>query len=204
MAALSPCRELCHDVTELNLNFFSTKESPMKFEALALAVLVLIGISAAEADQAQNKAEQRLPKPLDGVICDLGPLEKHFQIVVSNYYAADEFSVGNRVVAEETIVWTLEAKAPLRASEVYALLHPNAAPSPFLHVQFSKTVDGKVRVADARVSGYSLIGDRRWIGPKTGPDLAKGDRLQVWMHLGKEGSAGLIEQSATRLHIAAM
>jgi hypothetical protein len=172
----------------------------MKLEALAL---VLIGIAAAQADQAQNTTEQRLPEPLDGVISDLGPLEKHFQIVVSKYYAADEFSVANRVVAEETIGWTLEAKAPLRGSEVYALLHPNAAPSPFLRVHFSKTVDGKVQVADARVSGYSLIGDRRWIGPKTGPDLAKGDRLQVWMHLGKEGSAGLIEQSATKLHITA-
>ena len=175
----------------------------MKFAALALVALVSIGSASAQADRAPEQAEQRLPKPLDGVICDLGPLETHFQIVASKYYAADEFSVGNRVVAEETIVWTLEAKTPLRASDVYALLHPNAAPSPFLRVHFSKSVDGKVRVADARVSGYSLIGDRRWIGPKTGPDLGKGDKLQVWMHLGKEGSAGLIEQSATKLTITA-
>jgi hypothetical protein len=175
----------------------------MKVITASLMALVAIGNASAVAEDAADKRELRLPPPLDGVACDFGVLGKHFQVVESKSYAADEFSVGNRVVAEETIVWTLEAKAPLAAKEVYDLLHPNPAPSPFFKVRFLKTVEGKEVAADARTDGYRLIGDRRWLGPKTGPDLAKGDRLQVWVHLGKEGSAGLIEQKAARLAITA-
>ena len=173
----------------------------MKVIAKALVALFITGFASAHAEESAEKKELRLPAPLDGIACDFGVLEKHFQVVESKLYAADEFNVGNRVVAEETIVWTLEAKSPLSAKEVYELLHPNPAPSPFYKVRFSKTVEGKEVAADAREKGYSLIGDIRWLGPKTGPDLAKGERLQVWVHLGQEGSAGLIEQKVTRLTI---
>ncbi len=169
----------------------------------AIVVCAAIGIVSAQADDEADKRVLHLPSPLDGVACDFGVLGKHFQVVESKFYAADKFSAGNRVVAEETIVWTLEAKAPLAAKEVYDLLHPNPAPSPFFKIRFFKTVEGKEAAADARADGYRLIGDQRWLGPKTGPDLAKGDKLQVWVHLGKEGSAGLIEQKSTRLAITA-
>lgn len=175
----------------------------MKIVVATHLAFVAIGIASAGAGEAANKAGERLPRPLETVAWDLGVLEKHFKVVECKYYAADEFTAGNRVVAEETIVWTLEAKEPLRAKEVFDLLHPSPPPSPFYKVRFTKTVDGKEVAADAREKGYSLIGDLRWFGPKTGPDLAKGDKLQVWVHLGKEGSAGVIEQNATRLTVKA-
>jgi hypothetical protein len=175
----------------------------MKVIAKALVAFVVMGFAAARAGEDAEKKELRLPAPLDGIACDFGVLDKHFQVVESNFYAKDEFTAGNRVVAEETIVWTLEAKEPLSAKEVFDLLRPSPAPSPFYKVRFTKTVDGKEVAADARETGYSLIGDLRWLGPKTGPDLAKGDKLQVWVHLGKEGSAGLIGQKATRLAVTA-
>ena len=175
----------------------------MKIVAATHAAFVVIGIASAGAGEAANKAGERLPRPLDTVACDLSVLEKHLEVVECKYYAADEFTAGNRVVAEETIVWTLAAKEPLRAREVYDLLHPNSAPRLFYKARFFKTVDGKEVAADARTDGYSLIGDLRWLGPKTGPDLVKGDKLQVWVHLGSEGSAGLIEHKATKLIVTA-
>ena len=174
----------------------------MKTLAAALTVCAAFGLTPAQADDATDKARQRLPSPLEGIACDLGVLEKHFQVVESKLYGPDEFTAGNRLVAEETIVFTLEAKAPLPAEEVYDLLRPNPPPSPFYKARFFKTIDGKEVAADGREKGYSLIGDLRWLGPKTGPDLAKGDKLQIWLHLGKEGSAGLIEQRATRLLVS--
>jgi hypothetical protein len=175
----------------------------MKISGAVLLASISIGIIPARAEETAGKHDLRLPAPLDGISCDFRVLEKHFQVVETKLYAADEFSVGNRAVAEETIAWTLEAKAPLAAKEVYNLLHPNPLPSPFYKVRFSKLIDGKEIAADAREKGYSLIGDRRWLGSETGPGLAKGDKLQVWVHLGQEGSAGLIEQKATKLTITA-
>jgi hypothetical protein len=175
----------------------------MKVIAKALVALVVMEFVTAQAGEDAAKKELRLPAPLEAISCDFTVLEKHFDGVETKLYAADEFTVGNRVVAEETIVWTLAAKEPLAAKEVYELLRPNPAPSPFYKVRFTKKVEGKEVPADARAKGYSLIGDLRWLGPTTGPDLAKGDKLQVWVHLGQEGSAGLIEQKATRLTVTA-
>jgi hypothetical protein len=175
----------------------------MKVIAKTVVAVVVIGFVSAQAGEDADKKELRLPAPLDAVACDFGVLEKHLHVADAKFYLTGEFTAGNRVVAEETIVWTLEAKEALSAKEVFDLLHPNPAPGPFYKVRFSKTVEGKDVPADARAKGYSLIGDLRWIGPKTGPDLAKGDKLQVWVHLGNEGSTGLIAQKATRLTVAA-
>jgi hypothetical protein len=170
--------------------------------AFLIVACCALGLAIAQTDENETAALHRLPKPLDAVAYDLGDLEKQFQVVECRLYPADEFTVGGRVVAEETIVWSLEAKEGLKGAEVYDLLQPSPVPSPFLKVRFFKTVDGKEVPADARPKGYSLIGDRRWISRKTGPDLAKGEKLQVWFHLGNEGSAGLIALKATKMVVA--
>lgn len=175
----------------------------MKHLLIRAAACLSIGIALARADEPAGPALPRLPPPLGDISWSLGVLEKHFQVAECKYYAVDEFTAGGRVVAEETVVWTLEAKEALRASAVFELLHPNPSPSPFFKVRFFRSEEGKEVAADARTDSYALIRDGRWIGPKTGPDLAKGDKLQVWVHLGKEGSAGLIEQKASKMVVTA-
>jgi|GEM_PF-3632863 hypothetical protein len=180
--------------------------------AVALILLVLVTASRAQAIQpdalatdanAGGKEEQKLPPPLDAITYHLGNLTEHFKVVECKHYGESEFTAGDRVVAEETIAWTLEARRAMKGDQVFRLLHPNPFPNAFAKVRFEKSVDGKAVSADARPNGYSLIRDFRWINLKTAPDLAAGDKLQVWIHLGKEGNAGLLANKATRMVIVA-
>ena len=174
----------------------------MKRLLITAAAYFSIGIVLARADESVGRDPPRLPPPLGDISWSLGMLEKHFQVAECKYYAPDEFTAGGRIVAEETVVWTLEAKEALRASAVFELLHPNPSPNPFFKVRFFRSAEDKEVSADAQTS-YALIRDARWIGPKTGPDLVKGDKLQVWVHLGKKGSTGLIEQRASKMVVTA-
>jgi hypothetical protein len=174
--------------------------TPHRFSGIALTLVVL---ATGGADEDAPKAEPSLPPPLQAITFDLGDLVKPFDVAECKVHAAGEFTSGNRVVEEETIVWTLQAKNALKGDEVFRLLHPSPPPSPFAQVQFLKVVDGKDASADARVGGYRLIRDLRWINPKAAPDLAAGDKLQVWVHLGREGSAGLLENKATKMLVLA-
>ncbi len=169
----------------------------MKLYVTTFMVCCTLGLHSTRASDKGDAP--RLPAPLDNVTCDFGRLEKTFNIVESRFYDADEFTVDGRVVAEETIVWTLEAKEAIKGKEVHQLLHPNPSPNPFFKVRFFRIADGEEKVADARPQGYSLIRDGRWIDPRKGPDLDRGDKLHVWVHLGTEGSAGLTEQKAAKM-----
>jgi hypothetical protein len=151
----------------------------------------------------KDKTSLRLPKPLDNITADFGGLEKQFKVAESKHYAAGEFTVDTRSVEEETIVWVLEAKDAVKGKAIFDLLHPNPIPDPFLQVRFVKSQDDKDVAADARPRGYRLIREGRWINPKMCPDLAQGERMQVWVHLGTEGSAGLLENKATKMVIVA-
>jgi len=166
----------------------STKHGFTGIVVLALATL---------ADRADN--DQRLPEPLERVAYDLGTLAQHFKIVSVKLHLPDSFTVGGRTVAEETIVWSLEAQESIKGADIYKMLHPGTAASPFPRVRFLKVVDGKEVSADARGMGYSLAREVRFINPKAAPNLDKGDRMDVWVHLGKEGTAGLIEQQASKM-----
>ena len=154
-------------------------------------------------DSTEGGAKQNLPPPLNSVSYDLGTLAEHFTLAECNHYPEGKSTSGGRLVDEETLVWTLQAKRAMKGDALFRLLHPNPFPDPFARVRFQKSVDGKAVSADARTNGYSLIRDIRWINLKTAPDLAAGDKLQVWIHLGKEGSAGLLESKATRLVVVA-
>jgi hypothetical protein len=172
----------------------------MRFLVLAISLFTL-GTSPATCADEPGK-EGRLPEPLEKVVCDFGPLAAHFKVVEAKLHPANSFTVGGRIVAEETIVWTLEAREDLKGVDVYKMLHPGPAPSPFLKVRFLRMVDGKDEPADARPKGYLLGREVRWIDPKKASDLPKGARMDVWAHLGKEGTAGLIAQQASKLVVA--
>ena len=170
--------------------------TPLRFSGIALAFFVSACVARGEPVPAT------LPPPLQAITFDLGVLAKHFDVAECKVHAAGEFTAGNRVAEEETIVWTLRAKKAMKGDEVFRLLHPNPPPSPFAQVQFLKVVEGKDASANARAGGYRLIRDLRWINPKAAPDLAAGEKLQVWVHLGREGSAGLLENKATKMLVA--
>lgn len=170
----------------------------MRF-VMTIVVCYILTVPPTCADDRGDLANKRLPAPLDNVTCEFGALEKAFRVVGKSFYAADEFMVDGRTVAEETIVWTLEAKDAIKGRAVYQLLHPNPSPNPFFRIRFFKIVDGRDVSVDARPQGYYLVRDGRWINPKNSPDLEQGEKLHVWVHLGKEGSAGLIEQKAIKM-----
>lgn len=168
--------------------------------ALVSATTIPCGASIGHAEKREDKdARPKLPAPLDAIAYDLGKLAEHFKVAQCKLYAEGEFKVGERVVAEETVVWTLEAKDTMKGDAVFRLLHPNKFPDPFAKVRFEKSDAGKTVSADARPAGYYLARDARWINLKMAPDLAAGDKLQVWVHLGQEGSAGLVANRAERM-----
>lgn len=172
---------------------------------LALMPVTLIPGGALIAGQrAEGQAARpKLPAPLDAIAYDLGKLAEHFKVAECKFYAEGEFKVGERVVEEETVVWTLEAKEALKGDAVFRLLHPNKFPDAFAKIRFENSDAGKTVSADARPAGYVLIRDPRWINLKASPDLAAGDKLQVWVHLGKEGSAGLVANGAAQMVVVA-
>ncbi len=156
-----------------------------------LAVLMVVaGGSAAEA------SDSKLPAPLDAVIVDLGDLDAHFTIADSQLYESRQFkSLGQppRVIAEQVLVWTLEAKAELTGKQAAQLFE-----NPFPVVKFYATASGQdVSVGD-RKDGYFLATDRRWIRGD-GPALKDGDRITVYMPLGKTGTTELVNAKATKL-----
>jgi hypothetical protein len=166
-----------------------------RFLTLA-GVCGLVGLLSA-APNAQVEASDRLPAPLDGITTDLSQIENLFRVTEVRLYARDEFRVGEpgRVVAEETIVWTLEAKVSLTGAQIHRLFH-NPRPT----VLFIKLAEGREVNADARPDGYKLIADLRWFRLRPqGTELAKGETMKVWVHLGKEGSNGIVDSKAAKM-----
>src|SRR5436190_22018448 len=90
--------------------------------ALSLLVLVAAPLTCVTAE---IKDSPKLPPPLDAITYDLGNLVEHFKVVECKHFGEGEFSAGERVVAEETIVWTLEAERAMKGDAVFKLLHPN-------------------------------------------------------------------------------
>jgi hypothetical protein len=178
------------------------KLTTMLRSAIVLGVCWSFTFCPARAAEKEAPTVRSLPKPLEAIAYDFGVLEKHFKVVECKFYPADEFTVDGRVVAEATIVWSLEAKDTMKGSEIYDVFHPNPAPSPFLRIRAFKLMNAKEVSAAARPQGYALIRDGRWISRKAAPDLAKGEKLSVWVHLGSGGSASLIEQGVVKLAVS--
>lgn len=158
---------------------------------------VLWGVLVALAQWAELKADEPkptlLPAPLDGVVLDPGPLGEKFEVAKVELFGPGEFTVPpNRVVAEDTLVFTLRAKADAGKAEMHKLLA-----TPFPRVRFLKQQDGKSLDADARTRGYTLHHDGRWLAAGRGPDVKTGESLQVWTHLGKGGADALRAASPT-------
>ena len=148
------------------------------------------------ANEQKEKRPPRLPKPLDSIAVDYSFFAKDFKLVNVAYFESGRFETPDprpRVVAEETLVWTLEAVRDVKASNLNKLRS-----NPFPRVKFRKVQKGKEVNADARTRGYGLFHDGRWLGKK-GPDLRKGKQIRVWTHLGREGTAGLLQSKATKM-----
>ena len=158
--------------------------------AFLLAALAIAFVSTASADE-----PAKLPKPLDGVTLDLGLLKKQFQVVETRLYESKEFkSLGNpaREIAEQTLVWKLEAKTDVTGKAAAGLFERPAFP----RVRFYSFEENKRKPADAREMGYFLATDRRWIRGD-GEALKKGDRLTVYTPIGKTGAADLVKEGAS-------
>lgn len=150
---------------------------------LMITAAVLLCASSVVADEAK-----RLPKPLDGVSLDLGLLTAHFQVVESKLYQRGEFKTLEqrpRVIAEQVLVWTIEAKADVSSKTAYELFE-----NPFPRVKFYSQKGDKLNPADAREQGYFLVTDRRWIGGR-GETLKKGGRITVYSPIGDGGVTDL-------------
>ena len=149
-----------------------------------------------------------LPKPLDHVALDLGPFAADFDVAESAFLEEGEFETPDptpRVVQEETIRWTLAANRDLSADELRKLIDfKGLAPADarkllegdgrrlfHFRVVFSNRETDQESDADARVGGYYLATywDRN--------AMRKGDKLQVWTHLGDAGADGLVKTGAT-------
>ena len=169
-----------------------------RFLVLAVLCGVFSLVPPGPAD-APRPDSHKLPSPLDGITADFGAVENLFRVAEVRLYAPYEFRVGEpeRVVAEETIVWTVEAKVPLTGAQIFRLFH-----NPPPQVSFFRRADGKDISADARPDGYPLICDLRWFRLRPpGSDLGKGETLKLWVHLGKkdgEGSSGLVANGAVK------
>jgi hypothetical protein len=164
--------------------------------------LALLTLQPAPPDDAARADAEHvvkdLPAPLDGVAMDLGQIENLFRVTDVCVFAPGEFQVGRRPVAEETIVWTLEARVRLTGAQIHRLFH-----NPRPRVSFLKAADGQDVSADARPDGYQLVCDLRWFRLRPpGRDLAAGERFEVWVHLGRPGSAGLLANGATTVLLA--
>jgi hypothetical protein len=166
----------------------------------ALFVL-LVGLAVASrswADDTDLQHGVQLPAPLNEVTAEMSYFAERFELVEVSFFESGLFHTPDprpRVVQEETIQWTFEAKRDLEGAELNKLL---ANPFPF--VRFSRVVDGEETIVDAREQGYRLFHDGRWLGKK-GPTLKQGERIRVWMHLGREGSAGLLRNKPAKLSI---
>src|SRR5687767_11646497 len=95
------------------------RQSMMTRVIILAGAYCAIGVASIWADDKKVVATNRLPKPLNDVASDFGVLEQRFKVVENKYYPAREFTVDGRVVAEETIVWVLEAKEAIKGDEVY-------------------------------------------------------------------------------------
>jgi hypothetical protein len=163
--------------------------------SLALLALQPAPPAGANRNEDAEHVVDKLPAPLDGVAVDFSQIENLFRVADVSLFAPDEFRVGDRVVAEETIVWTLEARVRLTGAQIYRLFH-----NPHPRVSFFKSADDRQVSADARPDGYHLMSDLRWFRLKpAGEDLAAGERMEVWVHLGPPGSRGLLASGATEI-----
>ena len=160
-------------------------------------LVCLVGLAAlaqATSSEADEPQQVLLPPPLDAVALDPGPFGEKFDVVKIEHFGPGEFTVPpNRVVAEDSLVFTLRAKVALSKVEMNSLL---ANPAP--RVRFVKQQDGKSLDADARPQGYGLHHDGRWLSARMGSDLKAGDSFQVWTHLGKEGAGAVKEKGASK------
>ncbi|MDP6443814.1 MAG: hypothetical protein QGG36_14825 [Pirellulaceae bacterium] len=157
-----------------------------------LLALCLFTVSILHADD--QKRPEQLPKPLDRIAIDLGSLDSDFEIAKVEYFASGQFSTTDprpRVVAEETLVFTLRAKREISGARMNKLLA-----NPFPRARFVRAENGKPVAADARKSGYGLFHNGRWLG-KAGPPLKRDATVRLWTHLGDAGSAGLHKSKAT-------
>ncbi|HEX5104404.1 MAG TPA: hypothetical protein VFV87_11365 [Pirellulaceae bacterium] len=159
-----------------------------------VCLLGLVALVQAPPLEAAEPQQVLLPAPLDAVALDPGPFGEKFDVVKIEHFGPGEFTVPpNRVVAEDSLVFTLRAKVAVDKAAMNSLL---ANPVP--RVRFVKQQDGKSLDADARPQGYRLHHDGRWLSARLGPDLKAGESFQVWTHLGKEGAVALKEKGASQ------
>jgi hypothetical protein len=175
---------------------------------LALALVLVPMATSAIAVDDSDPVPVHLPKPLDHVALDLGPFAADFDVAESAFLEEGEFETPDptpRVVQEETIRWTLAANRDLSADELRKLIDfKGLAPADarkllegdgrrlfHFRVVFSNRETDQESDAGARVGGYYLATywDRN--------AMRKGDKLQVWTHLGDAGADGLVKTGAT-------
>ena len=155
-----------------------------------------------EIDRARDdRTRTRLPTPFDQLLVDYDQLANLFQLKNVELFGPSEFRTDglDREVAEETLVFTLETRAPLTGSQIYRLFHN--APQHVRFVSESSQPD-QSKVTDE----FALICDLRWwkLTPP-GPDLPQGAALKVWAHLGRQGnrpaSERIIAKNPTKVMI---
>ncbi len=164
---------------------------------LARQALTAGALSAGLFSFAAADEPVRLPSPLEEITLDLGLLNDHFELLDYKLHPSGEFkSLGRpqREIREQTLVWTLRAKADISGRQAAQLFERPAFP----RVKFYATASGGERSADARDEGYFLVTDRRWIRGD-GPALKAGDRIVVYAPLGKNGAADLKDGGASKV-----
>jgi hypothetical protein len=172
----------------------------MKPFLIVVGLCGVFSVMPAGRSDGQRPDSNKLPSPLDSITADFSAVENLFRVAEVRLYAPNEFRVGEpeRIVADETIVWTLEAKVPLTGAQIHRLFH-----NPRPQVSFFRRANDKDVNVDARADGYQVICDLRWFSMRpSSPDLTKGQSLKVWVHLGKkdgEGSSGLVANGAVKM-----